>query len=90
MHLAVFVLGMGFEPMISRMRISRPGPARRTERVPFLLLRLNEITGAKIVHNFQNAKNRAIFFVARINIYEYMFIYNLFIIFVKVTTKRLL
>ena len=34
-RLSFVVLGMGFEPMISRMRILRPGPARRTELVPF-------------------------------------------------------
>lgn len=34
---AVFVLGTGFEPVISRMKISRPRPARRTEhRCDFL------------------------------------------------------
>ena len=34
------VLGMGFEPMISRMRILRPGPARRTERCSFLTMQI--------------------------------------------------
>ena len=32
------VLGMGFEPMISRMRILRPGPARRTEHCSVLVV----------------------------------------------------
>ena len=43
-RLSFVVLGMGFEPMISRMRILRPGPARRTELVVFRGAKIEQIS----------------------------------------------